>query len=78
MLGALHLRNCVISKFQRASDIKSSILEIGRILNHLLNITTQGMDVGALTPIFWGFEEREKLMEFYEESEWSTASCRLF
>ena len=42
--------------------------EIGRVLNHLLNITTQGMDVGALTPIFWGFEEREKLMEFYERA----------
>lgn len=38
------------------------------MLNHLLNITTQGMDVGALTPIFWGFEEREKLMEFYERA----------
>ncbi|MDA0262515.1 MAG: NADH-quinone oxidoreductase subunit D, partial [Proteobacteria bacterium] len=38
----------------------------GRILNHLLNVTTQGMDVGALTPTLWGFEEREKLMVFYE------------
>jgi len=40
--------------------------EIGRILSHLLNITTQAMDVGALTPPLWGFEEREKLMIFYE------------
>lgn len=40
--------------------------EIGRILNHLLNVTTQAMDVGALTPPLWGFEEREKLMVFYE------------
>jgi NADH-quinone oxidoreductase subunit D len=40
--------------------------EIGRLLNHLLNITTQAMDVGAMTPALWGFEEREKLMVFYE------------
>lgn len=40
--------------------------EIGRILNHILNLTTHAMDVGALTPILWGFEEREILMEFYE------------
>ncbi|GAA6162776.1 NADH-quinone oxidoreductase subunit D [Pelagimonas sp. KU-00592-HH] len=42
--------------------------EIGRVLNHLLNITTQAMDVGALTPPLWGFEEREKLMVFYERA----------
>ncbi len=42
--------------------------EIGRILNHLLNITTQALDVGALTPPLWGFEEREKLMIFYERA----------
>ncbi|EKD61969.1 MAG: hypothetical protein ACD_54C00002G0002 [uncultured bacterium] len=42
--------------------------EIGRILNHLLNTTTQAMDVGALTPPLWGFEEREKLMVFYERA----------
>ena len=40
--------------------------EITRVLNHLLNVTTQGMDVGAMTPVLWGFEEREKLFEFYE------------
>ncbi|MGF1591939.1 MAG: NADH-quinone oxidoreductase subunit D, partial [Kiloniellaceae bacterium] len=40
----------------------------GRILNHLLNITTFAIDVGAMTPILWGFEEREKLMEFYERA----------
>lgn len=40
--------------------------EITRILNHLLALTTHAMDVGALTPFLWGFEEREKLMEFYE------------
>ena len=41
-------------------------LEITRILNHLLAITTHALDVGALTPFLWAFEEREKLMEFYE------------
>lgn len=40
--------------------------EITRILNHLLAVTTHAMDVGALTPFLWAFEEREKLMEFYE------------
>jgi len=40
--------------------------EITRVLNHLLNVTTYALDVGALTPSLWGFEEREKLMEFYE------------
>ncbi|MGH6992437.1 MAG: NADH-quinone oxidoreductase subunit D, partial [Caulobacteraceae bacterium] len=40
----------------------------GRILNHLLQITTQALDVGALTPPLWGFEEREKLMVFYERA----------
>ena len=59
---------CDITISKRASDIRVLFCEIGRILNHLLNITTQGMDVGALTPIFWGFEEREKLMEFYERA----------
>ena len=59
-------RLCGIKITKRASDIRVLYSEIGRVLNHLLNITTQGMDVGALTPIFWGFEEREKLMEFYE------------
>jgi NADH-quinone oxidoreductase subunit D len=42
--------------------------EIGRILNHILNVTTQAMDVGAFTPSLWGFEEREKLMVFYERA----------
>ena len=42
--------------------------EIGRLLSHLLNVTTQAMDVGALTPPLWGFEQREKLMVFYERA----------
>ncbi|MEM9811081.1 MAG: NADH-quinone oxidoreductase subunit D [Pseudomonadota bacterium] len=53
---------------RRASLIRVLYCEIGRILNHLLNITTQAMDVGALTPPLWGFEEREKLMIFYERA----------
>jgi NADH dehydrogenase I D subunit len=50
----------------RASYVRVLFAEITRILNHLLAICCHGMDVGALTPILWGFEEREKLMEFYE------------
>nr|QIC54970.1 NADH dehydrogenase subunit 7 [Cryptophyta sp. CCMP2293] len=50
----------------RAQYIRVLFSEITRILNHLLAICCHGMDVGALTPILWGFEEREKLMEFYE------------
>ncbi len=53
---------------RRASLIRVLYSEIGRILNHLLNVTTQALDVGALTPPLWGFEEREKLMEFYERA----------
>src|ERR1700678_1506716 len=52
----------------RGQLIRVLYCEIGRILNHLLNVTTQAMDVGALTPICWGFEEREKLMVFYERA----------
>ena len=52
----------------RAQLIRTLYDEIGRILNHLLNVTTQAMDVGALTPPLWGFEEREKLMIFYERA----------
>lgn len=50
----------------RGQYIRVLFSEIGRILNHLLNLTTHALDVGALTPILWGFEEREILMEFYE------------
>jgi len=53
---------------RRASLIRVLFSEIGRVLNHLLNVTTQAMDVGALTPPLWGFEEREKLMIFYERA----------
>ncbi len=50
----------------RAQYIRVLFCEIGRVLNHILNITTFALDVGALTPALWGFEEREKGMEFYE------------
>ena len=50
----------------RAQYIRVLFSEITRILNHLLALTTHAMDVGALTPFLWAFEEREKLMEFYE------------
>jgi NADH-quinone oxidoreductase subunit D len=50
----------------RSQYIRVLFSEITRILNHLLAICCHGMDIGALTPILWGFEEREKLMEFYE------------
>ena len=53
---------------RRARFIRVLYSEIGRILSHMLNITTQAMDVGALTPPVWGFEEREKLMVFYERA----------
>jgi len=52
----------------RAQYIRVLYDEIGRILNHMLNVTTQAMDVGALTPPLWGFDEREKLMIFYERA----------
>jgi NADH-quinone oxidoreductase subunit D len=50
----------------RAQYIRVAFAEITRVLNHLLNLTTFAMDVGAITPLLWAFEEREKLMEFYE------------
>jgi NADH-quinone oxidoreductase subunit D len=52
----------------RAQLIRVLFCEIGRLLSHLLNVTTQALDVGALTPPLWGFEEREKLMVFYERA----------
>src|ERR1700744_2206400 len=52
----------------RGQLIRVLYCEIGRILNHIRNITTQAMDVGALPPPLWGFQERAKLMVFYERS----------
>ena len=51
---------------KRGQYIRVLFSEIGRILNHLLNVTSYAMDVGAMTPMLWGFEERERLMEFCE------------
>jgi NADH-quinone oxidoreductase subunit D len=51
---------------ERAKWIRTLFAEITRILNHLLNLTTYALDVGAITPPLWGFEEREKLLEFHE------------
>lgn len=62
----------------RAQLIRVLYSEIGRILSHLLNLTTQAMDVGALTPPLWGFEEREKLMVFYERASGSRMHAKYF
>lgn len=51
---------------ERSKYLRVIFLEITRILNHLLAVSCHALDVGAITPYFWGFEEREKLMEFYE------------
>jgi NADH-quinone oxidoreductase subunit D len=63
---------------RRASIIRVLYSEIGRVLNHLLNVTTQALDVGALTPPLWGFEEREKLMVFYERASGSRMHAAYF
>ena len=51
---------------KRGQYIRVLFCELGRVLNHIMNITTFALDVGAVTPALWGFEEREKGMEFYE------------
>ncbi|MBU6371687.1 MAG: NADH-quinone oxidoreductase subunit D [Alphaproteobacteria bacterium] len=63
---------------RRAKIIRVLYSEIGRLLSHLLNVTTQAMDVGALTPPLWGFEEREKLMIFYERASGSRMHAAYF
>jgi NADH-quinone oxidoreductase subunit D len=63
---------------RRGQLIRVLYCEIGRILSHLLNVTTQAMDVGALTPPLWGFEEREKLMVFYERASGSRMHAAYF
>ena len=62
----------------RAQYIRVIFCEIGRILSHLLNITTHALDVGALTPSLWGFEERETLMTFYERVSGSRLHANYF
>ncbi len=63
---------------KRAQLIRVLYAEIGRLLSHLLNVTTQALDVGALTPPLWGFEEREKLMVFYERASGSRMHAKYF
>lgn len=52
----------------RGQYVRTLYAEISRILNHLLNVCAFVFDVGGMTPMLWGFEEREKLMEFYERA----------
>jgi len=75
-LAAERLLGIVVPK--RAQLIRVLYAEIGRLLSHLLNVTTQAMDVGALTPPLWGFEEREKLMVFYERASGSRMHAAFF
>ncbi|WP_428030335.1 NADH-quinone oxidoreductase subunit D [Ancylobacter sp.] len=63
---------------KRGQLIRVLYSEIGRILSHMLNVTTQALDVGALTPPLWGFEEREKLMVFYERASGSRMHAAYF
>ncbi len=63
---------------KRGQLIRVLYSEIGRLLSHILNVTTQAMDVGALTPPLWGFEEREKLMVFYERASGSRMHAKYF
>ena len=64
VLAIENLINCKVP--ERAQYIRVLFLEITRLLNHLLAVGCHAMDVGAMTPMLWAFEEREKLMEFYE------------
>src|SRR5260370_30376754 len=75
-LGAERVLGIAIPK--RGQLIRVLYAEIGRLLSHLLNVTTQAMDVGALTPPLWGFEEREKLMVFYERASGSRMHANYF
>ena len=63
---------------RRGQLIRVLYAEIGRLMSHLLNVTTQAMDVGALTPPLWGFEEREKLVVFYERASGSRMHANYF
>ncbi len=67
-----------VSVPKRGQLIRVLYSEISRLLSHLLNVTTQALDVGALTPPLWGFEEREKLMVFYERASGSRMHAAYF
>ena len=75
-LAAENLLGLSIPK--RAQLIRVLYCEIGRLLSHMLNVTSLALDVGALTPILWGFEEREKLMAFYERASGSRLHAAYF
>ncbi|WP_371346441.1 NADH-quinone oxidoreductase subunit D [Ancylobacter sp. IITR112] len=75
-LGIERLLDLTVPK--RGQLIRVLYSEIGRILSHMLNVTTQALDVGALTPPLWGFEEREKLMMFYERASGSRMHAAYF
>ena len=75
-LGVERLLGVAVPK--RGQLIRVLYSEIGRIMSHILNVTTQAMDVGALTPPLWGFEEREKLMVFYERASGSRMHAAYF
>ena len=62
----------------RGQLIRVLYAEMGRLLSHILNVTTQAMDIGALTPPLWGFEEREKMMIFYERASGSRMHAAYF
>ncbi|WP_025899023.1 NADH-quinone oxidoreductase subunit D [Sneathiella glossodoripedis] len=64
VLAAERLLGCEVPR--RAQFIRVLYSEISRLMNHLMNVCAQAMDVGATTPMLWGFVERETLMEFYE------------
>jgi NADH dehydrogenase I D subunit len=74
MMAQEHAYSLIIEKFCnliipiRAKLIRTIFLELTRILNHLLAITTHALDIGAFTPFLWAFEEREKIMELYERA----------
>lgn len=63
---------------RRAQFIRVMFSELTRILNHILNITTHALDIGATTPLLWLFEEREKIMEFYERVSGSRMHANYF
>ena len=75
-LSVEKLLKCKIPK--RASYIRVLFSELTRLLNHTMNITTQALDLGATTPLFWMFEEREKIMEFYERVSGSRMHANYF
>lgn len=75
-LAVEKLAKCNVPR--RAQFIRVLFSELTRILNHIMNITTQALDVGATTPLFWLFEEREKIMEFYERVSGSRMHANYF